>query len=54
MSDHLIIANRPFRSRLLIGTGKYPTNQTMAAAHDDSHMNESVSRYLRAFPVLSK
>jgi thiazole synthase len=36
MLDHLIIANRPFRSRLLIGTGKYPTNQTMAAAHDAS------------------
>jgi thiazole synthase len=34
--DHLIIAGRTFTSRLLIGTGKYPSNQIMAAAHEAS------------------
>ena len=34
--DHLIIAGRTFTSRLLIGTGKYPLNQIMAAAHEAS------------------
>ena len=34
--DHLIIAGRTFSSRLLIGTGKYPSNQIMAAAHEAS------------------
>jgi thiazole synthase len=34
--DSLVIAGRSFRSRLLIGTGKYPTHQIMAAAHDAS------------------
>src|ERR687890_1845132 len=34
--DRFVIAGREFTSRLLIGTGKYPTNQTMAAAHDAS------------------
>ena len=36
MSDPLIIADRTFRSRLIIGTGKYPTNQIMVAAHEAS------------------
>ena len=35
-SDPLVIAGRTFTSRLLIGTGKYPTNAVMAAAHDAS------------------
>jgi thiazole synthase len=34
--DPLIIAGRTFRSRLIIGTGKYPSNPVMAAAHDAS------------------
>ncbi len=34
--DPLIIAGRRFRSRLIIGTGKYPSNPVMAAAHDAS------------------
>src|SRR5918994_1988092 len=34
--DPFIIAGREFASRLIIGTGKYPTNQIMQAAHDAS------------------
>src|SRR5205809_5638754 len=34
--DRLIIAGREFHSRLIIGTGKYPTHQIMQAAHDAS------------------
>ena len=34
--DPFIIADHTFSSRLLIGTGKYPSNQVMAAAHDAS------------------
>ena len=34
--DALVIAGRTFTSRLIIGTGKYPSNQTMMAAHDAS------------------
>ncbi len=30
--DRLVIAGRTFRSRLLLGTGKFPSPQTMAAA----------------------
>ena len=33
MSDPLVIADRTFRSRLIVGTGKYPSNQIMADAH---------------------
>jgi thiazole synthase len=36
MSDPFVIAGREFRSRLIIGTGKYPTHQIMQAAHDAS------------------
>ncbi len=36
MSDRLVIAGREFQSRLIIGTGKYPTYQVMQAAHDAS------------------
>jgi thiazole synthase len=32
-SDPLIIAGRTFRSRLVVGTGKYPSNAVMADAH---------------------
>src|SRR4051812_46957718 len=35
-TDTLVIAGRAFRSRLLIGTGKYPSNQVMSAAHEAS------------------
>src|SRR6186713_1713722 len=34
--DPLVIAGREFKSRLIIGTGKYPTNAIMQAAHDAS------------------
>ncbi len=31
-----VIAGRTFRSRLIVGTGKYPSNTVMAEAHDAS------------------
>ncbi len=34
--DSLTIAGKQFKSRLIIGTGKYPTFQTMRAAHEAS------------------
>src|SRR6188508_2947711 len=34
--DPLVIAGREFTSRLIIGTGKYPTHAIMQAAHDAS------------------
>ena len=34
--DTFTISGRPFRSRLIIGTGKYPTFQTMREAHEAS------------------
>jgi thiazole synthase len=36
MADPFVIAGREFQSRLIIGTGKYPTHQIMQAAHDAS------------------
>src|SRR5436309_4366691 len=36
MSDNLVIAGREFRSRLIVGTGKYRSFQEMARAHDAS------------------
>jgi len=36
MADEFTISGRAFRSRLIIGTGKYPTFQTMRAAHEAS------------------
>ena len=35
-SDSLVIAGRAFRSRLIVGTGKYSSFPAMAAAHDAS------------------
>jgi thiazole synthase len=35
-SDPLVIAGRAFRSRLIVGTGKYPSFAAMVAAHDAS------------------
>jgi thiazole synthase len=32
-TDHLTIADRTFRSRLIVGTGKYPSHPVMAEAH---------------------
>jgi thiazole synthase len=32
-SDPLVIADKTFTSRLIVGTGKYPTHQIMAEAH---------------------
>jgi thiazole synthase len=36
MADAFILAGREFRSRLIIGTGKYPDFQTMKEAHEAS------------------
>jgi thiazole synthase len=36
MSDPFVIAGRTFHSRLIVGTGKYPSNQVMRAAHEAS------------------
>src|SRR4030066_1721863 len=36
MADILEIANREFRSRLMVGTGKYPTNEIMVRALEES------------------
>jgi thiazole synthase len=36
MSDQLVIAGRAFRSRLLIGTGKYRSHEEMQACHSAS------------------
>jgi thiazole synthase len=36
MSDQLVIAGRAFRSRLIVGTGKYRSLQEMAQAHQAS------------------
>jgi thiazole synthase len=33
MSDSLVIADRTFASRLVVGTGKYPSHAVMQAAH---------------------
>src|ERR1700746_1529191 len=33
MADELVIAGRAFRSRLIVGTGKYRSFQEMARAH---------------------
>ncbi|MGH9791630.1 MAG: thiazole synthase [Candidatus Acidiferrales bacterium] len=33
MQDNLVIAGRAFRSRLIVGTGKYRSHQEMARAH---------------------
>lgn len=33
MSDPLVIAGRTFRSRLIVGTGKYPSHSVMEDAH---------------------
>jgi len=32
----LVIAGKSFRSRLLVGTGKYPSNDVMVRAHEAS------------------
>ncbi|HUL74525.1 MAG TPA: thiazole synthase [Vicinamibacterales bacterium] len=36
MSDPLVIAGREFSSRLVVGTGKYPSHAVMKAAHEAS------------------
>src|SRR5690349_24865145 len=36
MTEHLVIAGRTFKSRLIVGTGKYPSHQIMRAAHEAS------------------
>jgi len=34
--DPLVVAGKTFHSRLIVGTGKYPSNEVMAAAHRSS------------------
>jgi thiazole synthase len=36
MPDSFVIAGREFRSRLIVGTGKYPSHAIMRAAHEAS------------------
>jgi thiazole synthase len=36
MHDPLVIAGRSFTSRLVVGTGKYPSHAVMKAAHEAS------------------
>src|SRR5262245_13683569 len=36
MADSLVIAGRTFQSRLVVGTGKYPSHGVMQAAHQAS------------------
>ncbi|MCC7178115.1 MAG: thiazole synthase [Acidobacteria bacterium] len=36
MSDPFVIAGRTFHSRLIVGTGKYPSHQVMRDAHEAS------------------
>src|SRR5499427_2811034 len=36
MSDSLLLAGREFASRLVVGTGKYPSHAVMKAAHEAS------------------
>jgi thiazole synthase len=36
MAEGLVIAGRTFTSRLVVGTGKYPSHDVMKAAHDAS------------------
>src|SRR4026209_298159 len=36
MADALVIAGRTFTSRLVVGTGKYPSHSVMKAAHEAS------------------
>ena len=36
MTDQLVIAGRRFQSRLVVGTGKYPSPAAMKAAHESS------------------
>jgi thiazole synthase len=35
-TDHLVIAGKTFRSRLIVGTGKYSSHAVMAQAHEAS------------------
>src|SRR5256886_7251916 len=35
-ADQFVIAGKTFQSRLIIGTGKYPSNAVMAQAHEAS------------------
>src|SRR5215467_14362858 len=35
-SDSFVVAGKTFQSRLIIGTGKYPSNAVMAKAHEAS------------------
>src|SRR5215831_8625506 len=32
-TDPFVVAGRTFKSRLIVGTGKYPSNEVMAEAH---------------------
>src|SRR5512144_3139557 len=33
VDDSFVVAGRTFKSRLIVGTGKYPSNEVMAEAH---------------------
>src|ERR1700685_581117 len=42
MADELVIAGRAFRSRLIVGTGKYRSFQEMARAHKAYTADEAI------------
>src|SRR6266849_7778879 len=50
LTDHFEIAGRPFRSRLIIGTGKYRSYEEMKAAHRASGA-EMVTVAVRRVPL---
>ncbi len=53
MSDALVIADRTFRSRLIVGTGKYRSHPEMARCHEASGA-DMVTVAVRRVPVLDR
>ena len=53
MTDSLVIADRTFTSRLVVGTGKYPSHEVMQAAHEASG-TEMVTVALRRVDLSAK
>jgi thiazole synthase len=53
MADSLVIAGRTFHSRLVVGTGKYPSHAVMQAAHQAS-ATEMVTVAVRRVDLTAK
>ena len=47
-SDPLVIAGRTFRSRLIVGTGKYRSHDEMVRAHEASGAEDRKSTRLNS------